>query len=443
MSEAFKICPICRSQNHRNATVCATCGTTLSDAELIKTQPRISGMRVEYDYRHGETDLAEGNLFQTNRGYLIGGILALALVLGGVLMAALGPSFFQSNANSLNPATTLSPTTRPTLSLATVTLGPPTDTRTPTATFTEIPTTSPTPSPCIQRVNPGDDLITLAFNCGHRHLDVIPLILELNDLSDAALIQADQELIIPWPTPTLDPNLTPSNIPAGEGESSSSAFIIAQNAATETPFDPFAPPPTKTLQPGVMWHQVRFGENIISIALQYGANVEILSQLNPEVTFSQCDFGMDSGGGTCVVNLFEGQLLRVPAPTPTPTLSPTPSGSETATPTITPTYNVPNALSPSNRSLFLRDELVTLRWVATGTLAPGQSYRVMVENITTGQVFTGETRELYFIVPTEWQGTEDTRYEYRWSVGVIDPAAPATPLHETPPLLFIWQGRGN
>lgn len=447
MAEPFKTCPICASANHRNATVCITCGTTLSAVKANKSAPALKIAQNDYDYRYGETDLSEANLRRTARLFLLGIVLLAAGVCAALLIIAFQPQIntFFTRQETQNPAVILTNTVPPTRIFATVTQGPPTVLPTPTPTLSPTPTITPTPEPCMQRVNVGDDLITLAFNCGHRSLAVLDEILRLNNLQDASRIQAGQTLIIPWPTPTPDPN--PTETPTAEIITGSTADETAENngslAVALEVIDPFAPTATKTLQPGVMWHQVVSGENILVIALTYGANVEILSQLNPEVTFSQCDFSLASGGGTCRVNLFEGQLLRVPAPTPTPTLSPTPSGSETPTPTATATFNAPSPYSPADRALFLRDELVTLRWVATGTLTADQTYRLVVTNLATGVTYTADTRDLFFIIPLEWQGLEDKRYQYRWTVSIISLSEPDRPYYTTQPLTFIWQGRGG
>jgi hypothetical protein len=200
---------------------------------------------------------------------------------------------------------------------------------------------------------------------------------------------------------------------------------------------------TATLQAGVTWHQVIKDETIISIAITYGADIKILSELNPEVAFSQCDFGQFGGGPSCVVNLYEGQSIRVPAPTLTPTLSPTPSGSETATPTATATFNAPSALSPSNRALFRALQLVTLRWVASGTLGTNQVYRVEVEDLTSKVRYTADTTDLFFILPAEWQGRDGQRHEYHWSVSVIDVDNPEAPYFVTEPRMFTWESAAD
>ena len=414
-------------------------------------QPKapVAQRRAEYDYRHGETDLFEANLRRTGQLYLAGGLIALAVIACGGLFFFLRLLLMPLSSGAQGQdfsAATASHTPKPTIILATVTPGPPTPEPSSTPSPTPTATISPTPEPCIQKVAAGDDLITLAFRCGHRSLDVIDLILELNNLSDAGKIQIGQEIVIPWPTPTEDPNAVATEV-SGNTDSAETAMVAMAdgNAPTETPmpFDPFGPSPTWTLQPGVMWHQVEPGETIISIAVEYGANVEILSQLNPEITFSQCDFGLASGGGSCIVNLYQGQLMRVPAPTATPTLPPTPSGSETATPTATATFNAPSLLSPDDRAFFARDQLVTLRWIATGPLTAGQTYRVQVENLTTGAFHAIDSQELFTIVPVDWQGADNQRYEYRWTVSVIDINRPGEPTYTTEPRTFIWEGKGE
>ena len=206
--------------------------------------------------------------------------------------------------------------------------------------------------------------------------------------------------------------------------------------------DPFFQP-TATNPPGIGTHRVQTGENIITIGLQYDTSIEVLEQLNPEITFSQCDFGERFGGERCIVFLNAGQTIRVPQPTPTPTLSPTPNGSETPTPTATPTFNAPFASSPSNRAYFRRDELVTLRWTSTGVLGPDDMYRVAVENITSDETYTIETSDLFFVIPREWQSDEPGRYEYAWTIGIVSSDAPDNPRFPTEERRFSWEGLGE
>jgi hypothetical protein len=279
-------------------------------------------------------------------------------------------------------------------------------------------------------------MIAVVSRCGHRSLDVIDEVVRLNNLTDASKIQVGQTIEVPWPTPTFDPNLTPTSEATGEAAGDSQSV-----AAAEVPVDSqgIPIPPTATLQPGVTWHRVQKDENVITIALEYGATLKILSELNPEVTFSQCDFSQGSGGENCTVMLFEGQMIRVPAPTPAPTLSPTPSGSETPTPTPTATFNAPSAVSPGDRAFFRADEFITLRWVASGTLGPGQVYAVRVEDTTNGKMYIGTTQELSFIIPEDWHGLSEARHDYIWTVSVIDSDKPDKPYFTTEPRMFTWQ----
>ena len=155
-----------------------------------------------------------------------------------------------------------------------------------------------------------------------------------------------------------------------------------------------------------MWHEIQQGQNIISVAVQYSTDVQTLSQLNRQIDFARCDFGETYGGQDCIVQLFQGQLLRVPAPTPTATLSPTADPNATATPTPTATVNIPEAFSPTDREFFYHDELVTLRWVPTATLLEGDNYLVTVTDRTTGRVFTARTSNIFLTIPLDWQGTD-------------------------------------
>jgi hypothetical protein len=384
--------------------------------------------------------------------YLLGAMLTGGILLCAAAVLSFGLRLTPGTASSApsvsfalvptredNTAAIATNTPHSTLYLPTVTPAPP------TSTYTRTPTETPTASPCTQEVQQGDDLFALVFRCGHRHYeDVINLVVEINSLADPSRIQIGQVLEIPWPTSTPGPNQVAaeevertdeSSLGGGAGEWP----LIGEDA----PQTGLSATPTETLQPGVMWHRVLKDENVIVIAYRYGVNVEVLSQLNPEIPFSQCDFSLDTGGAACTVLLIEGQLIRVPAPTPTPTLSPTSSGSETPTPTTTPTFNAPNALSPENRASFQRQELITLRWVATGTLAPGQAYRVEVSDQTSGSYFTANTRELFFIIPEGWQGQDSQPHEYQWMISVIDTNDPNNPVFTTEARTFRWQGRGE
>lgn len=411
----------------------------------VQKKPRSAPV---YDHRYGETDFDESSVKWRGATYvLLAAGLMISVVCAGatafastrLLEVVVGPVNQTAPNPTVGGQSVLTSTPSPTIYLPTVTEAPPTRTPTPSPTLTE------TPGPCIQQVQPGDSLIAVVARCGHRNLAVLDLVVQMNNLAAPGMIQAGQILEIPWPTPTSDPNSEVTVTPEGQADAAASASVIvgAPLSDSNTLARLAAPRPTATLQPGVMWHRVAAGENIISVAFKYGANVKIMSELNPEVTFSQCDFGMPTGGPNCVVQIYEGQLLRVPAPTPTPTLSPTPSGSETPTPTATATFNAPTALSPGEGRLFLRDEFVTLRWVTSGTLSPEQVYRVQVVDVTSGMTYEADTTDLSFVLPQEWQGRDARRHEFRWMVSVIDRERPQQPYFTTEPRTFLWEGRGE
>jgi nitrite reductase/ring-hydroxylating ferredoxin subunit len=443
----YKICPICDTPNPRSAVVCSACGATLTGVPLAAPdEPQPKQKPTTYEPYFGETDLLEGNLRWKGGTYLLAGIVALAVLICAGTFIFAGTAFMRyltpAGTNGPTPVATnavpgsdpafVTNTSPPTLSLVTVTPAPPTETASPT------PTVSPTQGPCMQKVQPGDSMIAIVARCGHRSLDVIDEVVKLNNLTDASRIQVGQTIEVPWPTATFDPNLTPTGEATSEAARETQGVSVAE---VQVDSQGIPIPPTATLQPGVAWHRVVKDENVINIALEYGATLKILSELNPEVAFSQCDFSQGSGGENCTVMLFEGQMIRVPAPTPVPTLSPTPSGSETPTPTPTATFNAPSALSPGDRAFFRADEIVTLRWVASGTLGPGQVYAVRVEDRTSGKVYTGATQELSFIIPEDWHDQSAARHDYGWTVSVVDSDKPAKPYFTTEPRMFTWQGR--
>ncbi|MGB7341507.1 MAG: zinc ribbon domain-containing protein [Phototrophicaceae bacterium] len=439
MSESYKICPICQTANHENATVCTTCGTDLSHVQTVSRQKNVSSNKTDYNFRYGETDLLESSV--SNQGNMVLVILTtiiVTIVLVGIGLALTTDLFTFGIATEESLQVEESATTRPTVNAATVTLGPPTltPTFTPQPTFT--PSQTPTQGPCVINLPQGQTLTWALTQCGHRSLDVLPTVLALNNLSDASSVRSGQELLIPRPTLTPDPFAVPTDTPAPDGDAANEGVEVASLGLNES-IEAFQPTVTPTLPAGVMWHEIQQGQNIISVAVQYSTDVQTLSQLNRQIDFARCDFGETFGGQDCIVQLFQGQLLRVPAPTPTPTLSPTPDPNATATPTPTATVNIPSAFSPTDRQFFYSDQLVTLRWVPTATLQASESYRVDVIDLTTGREFSAQTTEIFFTIPLAWQGSRN-RHEYEWSVGIVSQDAPNDVRYQTQPLIFVWQG---
>ena len=432
MSEAYKLCPICDAQNHRNAILCGACGATIADVSPQERAEENERPAFAYDYRLGETDLAEESLGR--RGRLFSFLLVL-LVIGGVgaaAVATLGPRLFPTETGRQPPAAT-----REVVRVfgPSVTPGPPSPTYTSSPAPTLPPTESPTPAPCVQQVAAGDSLIAIVSRCGHRNLDILPTIMASNGIVDETRIQIGQQIIVPRPTPTHNSAATPvldlATPAAGdEAEATDGLALLA--------FDPFAPTLTPTLLPGLMWHVVQAGESMIVIALQYETDAKTLSDLNPEIDFALCDFGQTYGGPDCTVQLQQRQHVRVPAPTPTVTPVPTASGSETPLPSPTATFNAPVAQSPADNAFFSPFEQVTLRWIGTGRLTDDHIYRVSLLNSDTLEQYEADTREMFFIIPANWQSTQSGSQNYVWRISVVN-AATGEATYATEERRFVWQ----
>jgi LysM repeat protein len=277
-----------------------------------------------------------------------------------------------------------------------------------------------TPGPCEFAVAAGDSLYALALRCGHQSYDVIDDIIALNELPNEAALQIGQVIRVPLPTATLDINAAntlsagvaanaAANDLDGDGQVSAEELIASRQQAAEP-----------TLDPNLQWYVVQAGETLYEVIAKNNINVKLLSEINPEVDFPQCDFGETFGGPRCAVFLSEGQRLRVPAPTPTPTIPPTASGSETPTPTATATINIPTALQPDNGAVFDAASIVTLRWSTTGTLGRDEVYLIRARNLSTGEIFTGITCDLSFDLPREWQAKTEQYIEFEWQMSITN-----------------------
>lgn len=432
MTDSHKICPICEAHNHPNAVLCATCGTTIAEVAVNQANDDRDARADLYDYRFGETDLAEASLAGKDR-FLSFMLIALLLTAAGALALALRLNY---RMQVVPAAVAAIPTLSPTRVMApSITPG------TPTATFTISPVPSPAPShtptaaPCIRRVAAGDSLIAIILRCGHSNLDILPTVMAINDIADETRIQIGQEISVPYPSPSADPAARPE-------PDDSAAAKAGADELTRLAFDPFAPTLTPTLLPGLMWYVVQADDDMIYVAAIHEISIKTLADLNPEISFNLCDFGEVYGGPECTVQLFVNQKIRVPAPSPTPTTFATPSGSETPTPSPTATFNAPIAQSPADEAFFSPNEQVTLRWVGTGSLNAGQVYRITLRNIDSGARFTADTKELFFIIPSEWQSPSAGSHRYSWRVSVAE-ADSSSSSYATDARIFIWQGRAQ
>lgn len=417
------------------------CGASLAKVDPVARVAKRTTASTDdtaYDFRHGENDLVEQPLSRRGQTCFTIAITALVAFLMGGVFVAMAPSLL--NRESVQQPVSVTNTPVPTAVFDTVTPGPPTATASNTPLPTPTASETHTPSPCMHTINSGDSLYSALSGCGYREYDVIiPTVMMLNGLADAASLQIGQVIVIPWPTATTDPNAQPTTAALSSTESGEEGEEVDLMALDES-IDAFAPTTVPTLPAGLMWHTIQPNENLASVTNLYGINMKILSELNPEMDFSQCDFGNPYGGPACNVLISVGQEIRVPAPSPTPTLPPTHDPNSTATPTATPTYNKPFAVSPSDRQFFRRDELITLRWTPTGTLGTDELYRVDVEDTTSGLVYTAYTRDIFFQIPIEWQGTQKARHDFHWTVGIVTENDRSRLRFATAPLTFVWQG---
>jgi phage tail protein X len=462
-SKQTKRCPNCGANNPSAASQCAICDTLFESPSRWSGKgnpaviPRPRSSATDYDPGAGEDDLLIQGASSTPLGIILGGVVVLVLI-GALLIALM--VFGGGDGDTVQTEPLVSEAApSPVLTLSPPPTAFPTNTRSAPITFptiTEPPATytfTPTEGPCVKTARAGDTLYGLAQECGHRDLSIVDVIVETNAGLDCdSCLREGQTVEIPWPTstpglPETDPESENSDEIGAEIQSDTTQSegneveVAANEFGTPDALATFNVEPT--LRSGLMWHTISEGETMISIASQYHADAKVLSDINPEVDFPQCDFSARFGGPNCSVILIPGQRLRVPAPTPTPTLSPTPSGSETPTPTPTATYNIPVSYSPAEGDYFDRNNLVTLRWSASGTLASNEAYLVVVRNLDSDAEYRTETRELFFVLLDEWQPRNGRTQEFEWtiSIAVMNGDRVMSTREMTAPRHFRWQGQ--
>jgi len=419
-----QICPTCGAANPNKEATCAICGArlsrTTSPARALNGAPA-SG---SYEFALGEDDLMADHIPGVR--WMMVGLLVLGMLLGvGLLWGVLRLSGADELLIQPVPTDTPSATTTPDFTASLLALTPtitltPSLTRTPPPplpTVTPTITLVPTEGPCEFAVAEGEGLYDLALKCGHRDYSVIPAIVELNKLTCDSCLQIGQIIQVPRPTATIDPaaieNPASGALDVDSAEFAAAGTVSADDiiAARQVALEP-------TLDPNLQYHYVEQGQTLWDVIAVYNIDVKLLSEINPEIEFPQCDFGERFGGPTCAVFFSEGQRLRVPAPTPTPTIPPTASGSETPTPSPTATINVPAVFAPREGANFDAASIVTLRWTTTGTLDRDEVYAVRVKNIDTNEEYIGITCDLAFDLPKEWQSRENIFQQYEWYVTV-------------------------
>ena len=274
------------------------------------------------------------------------------------------------------------------------------------ATVTPLPTRptaapSPTRAPWQHVIRDGETLGYIIQQYGYRSFDVIEEIVRLNEnIASANLLPGEGSVIlIPRPSATPVPaDFTPLPVPPA----------LVEGIA------PTSPATGLNYTTAIDDHVVVAGQSVVDIVVQHNTTLEIVSILNPEITFAGCDFGVASGGPNCNPFLSVGQTVRVPAPTPTPTLSPTFSGAETATPT--PTWMPPRVISPPQNAI-LPATTFRLQWLSVGVLAPGEVYLVQLSD-ESGVVHNAVTRETSLMLPEALVSSDGIAREMSWTVSV-------------------------
>ena len=359
------------------------------------------------------------------------------LTWGGLLLLGTACTFTQQlpqTTPTIVPVTvTDAPTNTPTVSPSpTVTATPeglptstiqaavePTDTALPPS---QTPTPTDTPGPFEHQIQAGETLGFIVQQYGHRSFDVISDVVRINE----TIFNPDT---LPAPGTTI---LIPRPTVAGVSET-----IPDDGTNNGTP----VPQPTRFTDGFNMVHVVQDGESVIDIAQQYNTTLEIISQLNPDIGFSGCDFNNPSGGPDCIIPISIGQEVIVPAPTPTPTLSPTPSGNETATPT--PTYMPPLVVFPPDQGVA-RSGVFRLQWVGAGVLNADEVYLIYIKNVTAeGQVNAFITHDNTFMLPEELAPQTAERQEYQWwvAIGRLNESGQYANVSGEPQInTFYWEG---
>ncbi|HML20205.1 MAG TPA: LysM domain-containing protein [Aggregatilinea sp.] len=475
-----QLCTICGSMQPLSARRCGICGATLSGQPATRLPASTPGSEAprrspaaEYDPALGDDDLYAVELAGRIWRLVLLGIVVVLIAVGGGVVLLLDPFGGDQTPIGVEPLaseTTALPTAPPTATprssadaaAAATAAATPTVAQFSTATpgmamnFPTVtpapptPTDSPTPGPCMQTAQSGDTIYAMASRCGHRDLSIVDLILEMNDMNSPEELQVGQELEIPWPTATPG---GPTEDASGSGGAAEGGETSAEVGAADTVVSEDLGTPSNlatyeamepTLRPGLAWHTVQQGEDILTIAQEYNTTLETLSKINPEVAFLQCDYSSPSGGELCSVIIGIGQQIRVPVPLPTTTWTPTPVGTLTPTPTATATFNAPYLVSPADEALFNADQIVTLRWGGTGSLGPDERYVVRVRDLETGTEYVATVKETAYILPGGWQPKDRQTHEFEWSVsvGTIDAQNQiSNENHPADPRTFRWDSR--
>jgi LysM repeat protein len=272
--------------------------------------------------------------------------------------------------------------------LPTMTPLPPTLTHTPTLTPipsetsppTETPTVTPIPQPTdtprpprSHTVASGDTLFGLSLFYGVS----VESIAEANGLVNGG-IQANSQLLIPWPTAT--PPLVPVEVVIGD------ETIIAD--------------PTDCQR-----YEILGGDTLFGIAARFSVDLRALLAVNRLTDQSI----LQPGDTICIPQIIRGGVLPpTPGPSPTPTNTPPPPG--------------PQLLYPGRQTVVEPPQgPLVLQWVAVKDLADDEWYMIEVTDLTDLDAFPrrGFTRQNSFRVPESWRPQVEESHYFRWRVSIV------------------------
>ncbi|HUF38718.1 MAG TPA: LysM peptidoglycan-binding domain-containing protein [Anaerolineales bacterium] len=311
------------------------------------------------------------------------GLLALFLLIGGWTVFALiqqEPEIVVPPTETATPTNTVTPTLTPTLA-------PPTETSPP----------EPSPTPFTYLVQDGDQCSTIA----NTFTISIQSIILLNNLDAACSLFVGQQLLIPFPTPTVTP----------------------QPSATLNATDQYVSDCSQVT------YQVQENDTLSTISANYDVSIESIKRWNGLV-LDQVNLGQ-----TLIIPLCE----RGQDP-----------GGATATPTPPPPYPAPNPLLPVDGAPFTAEhDNVTLQWASVGTLLNNEFYQVTIIDVTDGEArIVDYVVDTKYIIPSAFRPTETTAHVIRWTVQTVRQVGvddSGLPLYEpagaaSTPRVFSWTG---
>lgn len=372
-------CPHCDSVVEPGADRCLMCGQALADTAVsmetaalpptpIPTLPELQDQPPEEIPEVFESVMKEREAPAVFWMTAVFGVIII--VLGALVLR------YQSTDLTLALAPTATPIS-PTLTLTPTWTPLPTETQPPTAvpTATAVPSATPTlPPPRPHKVVGGETLIGLAQQF---RLSIESLAAANNLPSDSSLF-VDQELFIPWPTPT--PPLAPVAVLV-KGET-----VIADPEGCER-------------------YEVRTGDSLSAIAARYDVDFDLFLLVNrlTAETIPQ------PGDTVCIPAIvYGGSLPPTPGPSPTPTVTAVPAG--------------PYLLYPiANAVIEPPDGILTFQWAGVKTLAEAEWYMVELTDLDEidALALRGFTRDTAFQAPNSWRPAVNAAHMLRWRVSIV------------------------